>query len=87
MRNGAEVEVEVEDDAEAEDEQLDKEEEFERAYNFRFEEPVAKGGESTGIVTYARTTQHSLRRKDDKRKKQREQRKNEMEDCSGRPQD
>ena len=31
-------------DAEAEDEQLDKEEEFERAYNFRFEEPVAKVG-------------------------------------------
>ena len=57
---------------------------FERAYNFRFEEPTQVGGvggsmernssASNHITTYSRNTQGSLRRKDDRRKDKREER-------------
>jgi protein KRI1 len=55
-----------EEDAEA----LDKAENFEHAYNFRFEE---EGG---GVIqTYARNVEDSMRRVDDARKRKREERK------------
>ncbi|KAJ3046728.1 KRRI-Interacting protein 1, partial [Rhizophlyctis rosea] len=44
-------------------------EEFERKHNFRFEEDGA-----TQVITHARTIDGTLRRKDDKRKRQRESR-------------
>lgn len=51
-----------------EDQELDREDEFEAKYNFRFEEPG-----STAIVSYPRDVE-SVRKTDDKRKLQRQER-------------
>jgi protein KRI1 len=60
-----------EEEEEEEDESyMDKQDNFEQKYNFRFEEEG--GGE---IMTYSRNTVGSLRRKDVKRKTKREERK------------
>ena len=50
-------------------EEVEKAEEFEKAYNFRFEEAG-----SSEIVSYSRNVQGTMRRVDDKRKKKREER-------------
>jgi len=51
------------------DEDLDKEDEFERKFNFRYEDP-----DPEFIKQYPRTISESVRRKDDKRKQQRKER-------------
>ncbi|KAI9188121.1 Kinetochore protein Spc24 [Blastocladiella emersonii ATCC 22665] len=53
---------------------LDAIDSFEHKYNFRFEEAGALGTE-VGITTHARTVPESVRRKEDKRKREREARK------------
>ena len=53
---------------------VEKAEEFELAYNFRFEDPNA-----SQLVTHSREIASSVRRKDDRRKKQREARKDRKE--------
>jgi protein KRI1 len=62
--------VNEEEDAEL----VDASENFERVYNFRYEEAAALEGE-VGIKTYAREIGDSVRRKDDKRARERERRK------------
>ncbi|KAK9865362.1 hypothetical protein WJX84_010677 [Apatococcus fuscideae] len=54
-------------DVDDEEEQLDREEQYEAKYNFRFEEPGAKQ-----VITFPRQLGNSLRKPDDRRKKQRE---------------
>lgn len=50
------------------EEQIEKEEEFERVYNFRYEEP-----NGTEIPTYSRQLEGTVRRHSTKRKQQREE--------------
>jgi protein KRI1 len=80
-----------EEDQDREEEELDKAELFESKYNFRFEELADKnqkqsenagniiGSSAYQVVGHARNTEGSLRRDDEKRKKEREARKERKE--------
>lgn len=69
-----------EDDYEREEEELDRLDNFESKYNFRFEELAAGlGSVSVQIASHARTVEDSVRREDVNRQKQREARKERKE--------
>ena len=84
--------AQVQQDPSSDDEDvLDAVDRFERAYNFRFEEPQNNGSAATRqyggstsaaahITTYSRAVEGSLRRKDDRRKLKRDERKRRKEE-------
>jgi protein KRI1 len=63
-------------DSDASLEDIERTDEFESRYNFRFEEANANSGAGLSVVGYARNAlSDTIRRKDDSRKKKREERK------------
>eukprot|EP00188_Purpureofilum_apyrenoidigerum_P002896 Plantae.Rhodophyta-Purpureofilum_apyrenoidigerum.ctg29467.p1 GENE.Plantae.Rhodophyta-Purpureofilum_apyrenoidigerum.ctg29467~~Plantae.Rhodophyta-Purpureofilum_apyrenoidigerum.ctg29467.p1 ORF type:complete len:622 (-),score=193.50 Plantae.Rhodophyta-Purpureofilum_apyrenoidigerum.ctg29467:125-1990(-) len=64
------IDVDVDGQVQEEEEFLDRQDEIERKHNFRFEEE--RGDQ---IISYARDVNDSVRRKDERRKLQREQKK------------
>ena len=67
-------------DLEDDEEELYEVDKFESKYNFRFEEEQDQVGNAAGVVVgHARSVEGSLRRVDDKRKKQRAERKERKE--------
>lgn len=86
-----EEEVKEDEDEEA----VEKQEEFEKKYNFRFEEPGTSSLEGCGlvsppsltagsdlIVNYPRTVAGSVRREDERRKKKRKERQERKDQVS-----
>lgn len=77
-KNNKNVKNEFDDghDSDASLEDIERTDEFESRYNFRFEEANANSGAGLSVVGYARNAlSDTIRRKDDSRKKKREERK------------